>query len=88
MGKAKGGGDEIKCIIVLERLTGLWEEDGGKGVFPNGALDVEKLQAVSGNSGWRDKECMCKEPCFGSGLYSEGTGEPLKVVEQVSGLVR
>lgn len=57
-GKPRGE-NEIKCIIVLERLTGLWEEDGGKGAFPNGALDVEKLQAVSGNSGWSDKECMC-----------------------------
>lgn len=59
MRKARGEMvSEIKCIIVLERPAGLWEEDGGKGAFPNGGFKVEKLKARSGNGGWNDKECM------------------------------
>lgn len=75
-------------MIGLERLLGLWEEFGGKWAFPNGGLDVGKLKLHLITAARDGTGCMWQEPYFNFGLYSEDAGEPLKVVEQVSDLVR
>lgn len=36
---------EIKWRTGFEKLTGFWEEDGGKGAFLPGGLEVEQLRA-------------------------------------------